>query len=76
MRSWIASISSRTSSFSATSALAMLLRSCSMVVAPMMLLVTNARLFTQASAIWAGSRPCLRATSTYSAVAARPPSLR
>ncbi len=45
--------------------LAMLLSSCSSVVAPMMLLVTNGCCVTNAKAICAGSRPCSRASATY-----------
>ena len=45
-------------------ALAMLLFSCSRVVAPMMLLVTNGCWVTYARAICAGSSPCSRASAT------------
>ena len=45
------------------------LRSCSMVVAPMIVLVRNGRLFTKASAICDNSRPCRCARVAYSPVA-------
>lgn len=51
---------SSTSGGKVTCRLSMLLRSCANVVAPMMLLVTKARLLTKASAPCAGSMPWRR----------------